>query len=75
MTDHDSSNAQDSNEIPVPDQRQLSGGSVLASWEDEDRNRYFPIGDGWFHKRDGGTGAWWPDIHLTPEEEAELRRW
>ncbi len=32
--------------------------AVFGSWEDEDRNRYFPLGGGRVAIRDGATGAW-----------------
>lgn len=32
--------------------------AVLASWEDDDKHRYFPLADGRVAIRDGGTGTW-----------------
>jgi hypothetical protein len=44
--------------------------AILDSWEDEDRNRYFPLGDGNLRVRDGCDGTWRgtaPDTRgLTP---------
>jgi hypothetical protein len=37
---------------------QLTLSSVLASWEDEDGNRHYPLNDGTVAVRDGGNGRW-----------------
>lgn len=39
--------------------------SVLTSFEDEDRNRYFPLGNDRYAVRDGGDGRWRGVVTLT----------
>lgn len=49
--------------------------AVLASWEDEDRNRYYPLGIGSFLVHDGGNGSIRQVVNLTDSEVMELRRY
>jgi hypothetical protein len=46
--------------------------AVLSSWEDCERNRYFPIGKSSVLVRDGGTGVWIGIIELKEAENEPL---
>ena len=49
--------------------------AVLASWEDEDRNRYYPLSGNWFLVRDGGNGAFRGTIYLTASQALAFRKY
>jgi hypothetical protein len=50
----------------------ISAISIFESWEDEDRNRYFPLADGRALVRDGCDGGWRGIIQIErPQKNAE----
>jgi hypothetical protein len=44
--------------------------AILQSWEDEHKNRYFPLGNGCACMRDGGDGTWRGIVEVGQRSES-----